>query len=228
MQMFQQANTADPGFAPAYAYYAYSCYITVIMGYADDPSARLEQGMEAARKALQCDDKDAISYFAIGRIHMMQGRPDESIAALKTSIDLNPCFAQAYHGLGMALSLAGEFEASRQTTDKAVTISPRDPMLWAFTVVHALNDVLDQDYAAGLEWADRTLQIPSATGYWGHAVKAAALANMGRMDEAGESLAAALAAKPDLSIAFLENNLPTKQPNGLKPYLDGLQKAGLK
>ena len=227
MALFREACEADPGFAPAYAYGAYSCYITVIMGYAEDPAARLAEGMEAARKALQCDDKDAISYFAIGRIHMMQGKHDEAIAALRKSIELNPCFAQAHHGLGFALSLAGEFEASRQTTDKAVAISPRDPMLWAFTVVHALNDVLDEDYATALDWADRTLQIPSATGYWGHAVKAAALAGLGRIDEARDSLAAAVAAKPDLSLAYLSDNLPTKHDGGLDPYLEGLRKAGL-
>jgi len=33
--------------------------------------------------------------------------------------------------------------------------------------------------------------------------------------------------KPDLSLAFLETTLPTKQPGGLGPYLDGLRKAGL-
>ncbi len=33
--------------------------------------------------------------------------------------------------------------------------------------------------------------------------------------------------KPDLSLCYLKNTLPTKQPDGLKPYLDGLRKAGL-
>ena len=227
MEMFRQASIADPTFAPAYAYYAYSCYITVIMGYAEDPTARLQEGMEAARNALQRDDKDAISYFAVGRIHMMQGSHDESIAALRKSIELNPCFAQAHHGLGFALSLAGEFDESRQTTDKAVAISPRDPMLWAFTIVHALNDVLSGDNEAALDWANRTLQIPNATGYWSPAVKAAALVNLDRIDEARDWLAKAIEAKPDLSIEYLENNLPTKQPGGLDPYLNALRTAGL-
>jgi adenylate cyclase len=39
--LFQQTIEADPGFGPAYAYYAYSGYMTVIMGYAQDPAARL-------------------------------------------------------------------------------------------------------------------------------------------------------------------------------------------
>lgn len=227
MQMFQQAIAADKSFAPAYAYYAYSCYITVIMGYAENPEQRLQEGLVAARNALKCDDKDAISYFAIGRIHMMLGDHDASIAALRKSIELNPCFAQAYHGLGFALSLAGELHEAGQTTSKAIAMSPRDPMLWAFLVVHALNCVLTGEYLQALDWADRTIQTPSSTGYWAHAVKAAALSNLERHDEARLSLANAVREKPDLSLRYLENTLPTKYKGGLDLYLNALRACGL-
>ncbi len=227
LDLFRQASAADPKFAPAHAYYAYCCYQFVILGTADDPGALLQDGMVAAKKALQCDDRDAISYFAIGRIHMMLGDHDASIAALRKSIELNPCFAQAYHGLAMALMLAGELAEAKQTTRQAVAMSPRDPMLWAFTIVHALNHILSEEHEDALEWANHTLQIPNATSYWPHAVKASALANLGRIDEARKSLALALQAKPDLSLEFLQENLPVKHAGGLDPYLDGLKKCGL-
>ncbi len=227
LDLFRQASAADPKFAPAHAYYAYCCYQFVILGTADDPDALLQEGMVAAKKALQCDDRDAISYFAIGRIHMMLGDHDASIAALRKSIELNPCFAQAYHGLAMALMLAGELAEAKQTTRQAVAMSPRDPMLWAFTIVHALNHILSEEHEDALEWANHTLQIPNATSYWPHAVKASALANLGRIDEARKSLALALQAKPDLSLEFLQENLPVKHAGGLDPYLDGLKKCGL-
>ncbi len=227
LDLFRQASAADPKFAPAHAYYAYCCYQFVILGTADDPGALLQDGMVAAKKALQCDDRDAISYFAIGRIHMMLGDHDASIAALRKSIELNPCFAQAYHGLAMALMLAGELAEAKQTTRQAVAMSPRDPMLWAFTIVHALNHILSEEHEDALEWANHTLQIPNATSYWPHAVKASALANLGRIDEARKSLALALQAKPDLSLEFLQENLPVKHAGGLHPYLDGLKKCGL-
>jgi adenylate cyclase len=69
--------------------------------------------------------------------------------------------------------------------------------------------------------------IDAETGYWAHAVKASALANLGRIDEAKRALALAIEAKPDLSIGFLENNMPTKNAGGLDPYLNGLRKSGL-
>ena len=47
------------------------------------------------------------------------------------------------------------------------------------------------------------------------------------IDEAKQALALAIEAKPDLSIGFLKNNMPTKHAGGLDPYLDGLRKSGL-
>jgi len=227
MELFKQAIVADPKFAPAYAYFAYSCYITVILGYVEDPRARLAEGLEAANQALQYDDKDAISYFAVARIRMMQGDHDASVAALRKSIELNPCFSQSYHGLGFALALSGELEEAKKTTEKAITMSPRDPMLWAFHAVHSITLVMNHEYDTALESAETTLRFPNASGYWGHAVKASALGNLDRIDEAEKALAAALEAKPDLSISYLEENLPTKHEGGLDPYLEGLRKAGL-
>jgi adenylate cyclase len=197
------------------------------MGYADEPGSNLQEGLAAANLALKHDDKDAIPYFAAGRIHMLLGDHDASIASLKKSIELNPCFAQSYHGLGFALALAGKLEEAKQTLQKAIDLSPRDPMLWAFNVVHALTCVLDGENEEGLSWAQRSMQVPTASGYWSHAVKAASLANLGRTDEARIALADAVKAKPNLTIAFLKKNLPTKDENGLEPYLAGLRKVGL-
>jgi len=227
IDMFQKAIAADPDFAPAYSYLAYSYYIKLILGYADDPEAFIEKGMQAAKKAIKCDSKDAMSYFSIGRILMMQGQHDESIDALKKSIELNACFAQAYHGLGMVLALAGQLEESKLTTEKAVDLSPRDPMLWAFTIVHAFTCILNNENEESLVWYRKTMQLPNATGYWPYAVQAAALANLDRIDEAKQALAKSIEAKPDLSIEFVKTNLRTKSSNGLDPYIDGLRKAGL-
>ncbi len=47
------------------------------------------------------------------------------------------------------------------------------------------------------------------------------------MDEARAAVAAALEAKPDLTLTYLAETLPTKEPGGLAPYLDGLRDAGL-
>jgi adenylate cyclase len=227
MAMFKQSSEADPGFAPAHAYFAYSCYITVIMGYAEDPDARLQEGLAAGKMALKCDDKDAISHYAIARIQMMLGNHEDSIASLEKSIELNPCFAQSYHGLGFALTLAGELEEAKRVTRKAIEMSPRDPMLWAFLAVHSITLVLNGENEAAFETIKKTMRLPNATGYWNHAMMAATLGNLGRIEEARAALEIAKQENPGFSIEFVVNNMPTRFEGGLDPYLDGLRRAGL-
>ncbi len=225
--LLKRATELDPGFAPAYAYGCYVQYSRVIMGWAKDPGPCLDAGMALAEQALALDDKDPTAYFAAGRIHMMRGRHDDSIASLETAIELNPSFAQSHHGLGMALTLASRLDEAKEALAMAERLSPRDPILWASTVVHALACILSRDYEEALHWARKTIQNPRSKGYWPHSVLAAAQANLGQIEEARSAVAAALEAMPDLTLAYLEKTLPTKEPGGLDPYLEGLRKAGL-
>ncbi len=142
LELLTRATELDPNFSTAHAYLCFAYYEGVVMGWPDDPEHHLDLGMAAARRALRVDDKDPVGYFAISRIHMMQGDQDASIAALETSIQLNPSFSQAHHGLGMALTLAGRLDEARAAFEQVERLSPRDPILWATTVTHALADVL--------------------------------------------------------------------------------------
>ncbi len=225
--LFQRARELDRKFAPAYAHEAYSHYVTVVMGWTVDPDASLAAGMTAAKKALAIDDKDAVAYFALGRVQTMLGEHDSAIAALETSLALNPSFAQANHGLGMAQALAGQLDEAIDSFGRAERLSPRDPLLWAFTITHGLACILAGDNDTALQLTRQTLQIPRASGYWPHAVLAASLAHQNQIEEARATVVEALRAKPNLSLSYLKSTLLTKQPNGLDPYLDGLRKAGL-
>jgi adenylate cyclase len=226
-RLFRRARELDPKFALAFAHEAYSHYVTVIMGWTDDPDASLAAGMTAAKKALALDDKDAVAYFALGRVQTMLGEHDSAIAALESSLALNPSFAQANHGLGMAQAFAGQLDDAIDSFGRAERLSPRDPLLWAFTITHGLACILARDNETALQLARQTLQIPRASGYWPHAVLAASLAHQDQIEEARAAVAEALRAKPNLSLSYLKSTLLTKQPEGLNPYLDGLRKAGL-
>lgn len=227
IRLLSRAVETDPGFASAHAYLAYAYYQAVVMGWASDADAALEAGFAAAMKARWLDAKDAIAYFALARIHMMRGELDDSIDMLEASVRLNPSFAQSYHGLGMSLTLAGHYDQAIKNLEMAERLSPRDPIIWASRVVHALACLLAGEAAEAVLWSRRTLQVSRNTGYWPHAVLAAALANLGRLDEARVELAVARENKPDLSLAYLRTTLPTRPPGDLGPYLDGLAKAGL-
>jgi adenylate cyclase len=102
--------------------------------------------------------------------------------------------------------------------------------LWGTKAFRSIACNLLQQYEAAVDWARRAIHEPRAAGvgYWPYAVLASALGNLGKIAEAREAIDEALQRKPDLSLAYLETTLPTKQSGGLETFLDGMRKAGLR
>ena len=199
----------------------------MILGYTKTPGESLAAALAAAKKAVALDDKDPAAYLTLGRVYMMRGEHDTSIAELEMSLRLNPNFAPAYFGLGFALTLAGRFDEALEALDKAIRLNPRDPLMWAIRTIQSLTHNLLHKYEAAAEWARQAIREPRATSFWPYAALASALGNLDQIEEARSAVDEALRQKPDLSLSFLEKTLETKQPGQLQPYLDGLRKAGL-
>jgi adenylate cyclase len=227
LRLLQRARELDPNFAAAYAYEGYSNFLNVILGYTETPGESLKAALAAAKKAAALDDKEPAAYLTLGRVHMLQGEHDTSIAELEMSLKLNPSFAPAYFALGFALALVGRFDEALGALANAIRFNPRDPLMWAIKAIHSLTYCFLHQYEAAAEWARQSIREPRAVGFWPHAVLAAALGNLGQIEEARSAVDEALRQKPDLSLSYFEKTLPTKQPGELRPYLDGLRKAGL-
>jgi len=228
-RLFQQVHQLDASFAIAYSFESYSHYLDTMLGYTETPIESLKLAYKAGKHALALDDHDPVAYFALGRVCMMQGKHDDSVAELSRAVELSPSFALAHHGLGFALVLSGQVEEGAEELDKAIRLSPRDPVLWGTMCFRSIASNLLHQYEEAAKWARRVLIEPRAAegGYWPYAVLASALGNLGQLNEAHEVIGEALQRKPDLSLAYLKTTLPTKQSDGLDTYLDGLRKAGL-
>jgi len=225
--LFEKAVELDPSFATAIAYQAYINFLQVVLGLSENRDKLLDEGARLAEKALEIDPRDPVGYFALGRILMLQGNHDESIAALKNSLELNPNYAQAYFGLGFVLTLAGELDEARENLKTAVKLSPRDPLTMAFTNLLGVACITAGDFAEAIEWSKQSLRWPFPLGYWNHATLASAYACLDRMDEARVALQGAYEVRPDLSISYLKKLLPTRHEDGLDQYWAGMRKAGL-
>ena len=186
--LFQKAVDLDPGFATAYAYQSYCNYISVVLGFSVGRDRLVEEGKLLAKKAVEIDPRDPIAYFSMGRNLMMLGDHDGAIAALKYSLELNPNFAHSYFGLGFVLALSGELDEARENIRTAIRLSPRDPLMAGFTNVLGMVCIMAGDFEEGLDWAKRSLRLPTPMGYWNHATLTSAYANLGQMEEATEAL----------------------------------------
>ena len=111
--------------------------------------------------------------------------------------------------------------------DAAERLSPHDPFTWLFDVNRAVGNLVKADYEAALRYAEKASRRGAKAGFWPDTLAAAALAQLGRHDEAARALAAARARQPRLSIAFVKRSMPFRFQDHFDNQIDGLRKAGL-
>ena len=224
--LLRRAIALDSGFAAPHAALGFSLYYVVVGGLVSDPGDRLSRALEEARAAIAANERDAFGHEVLGRILLLHGEHDASIAAHETSLGLNPSYANAHYGLAFALCFTGQPEQAMRELDEAQRLSPHDPLLWGFMTIKSFALTLLRRYDEALVWAKKAQQWPSAT-VWAYFSEVVPLAHLGRVKEAREALERAFTVKPDLSAGFFKQIFHFKNPAEMAHVMDGLHKAGL-
>ena len=227
LRHFERAIELSPDFAPAHAASAYALCFDITNGYREHSEAALEEVNQIAGKAIALDDRDAMSHVVRGRIKLLQCRHEDAIAELESAIELNPNLADAYHGLGFALTVSGRPEDAVTQFDRAIRLSPYDPRISSFHEMRGWALLVVGRYEEAADSARMSVRRPNAD-LWAHATLCAALGHLGHLDEARAARDKLLERKPDFSLGFVRRYVYyNKVPAHLDVYLDGLRKAGL-
>ncbi len=88
--------------------------------------ARLPHAMPSAQRARHGWSR---AYGALGEQALAQ-RPDLSVRAFRTAVQLAPTRAVAWSNLGLALETTGDLQSAIAATQRAVTIEPARPTPW--------------------------------------------------------------------------------------------------
>ncbi len=150
-ELIVSAIELDPGFSLAYASLCEVYYINLYHGWTTTPKETLRRALDAGKKAVSLEDKDAFAHFALGRIHTLKGEYELAIAELEKSLVLNPNLAIAYYGLGMALYRSGRASEALSLFHKAIRQSPRDPLLFGFEAIIGAAHFQLGEYTEALE-----------------------------------------------------------------------------
>ncbi len=227
LQQFEQAIELSPTFAPAYAASAYVLCFDIINGNKEHSDESIYEVFQTANKAIALDNKDAMAHVVLGRINTLQCKHEDSIAELETAIDLNANFADAYHGLGWALTMSGRPEEAGPQFEKAVRLSPYDPRVSSFLEMRAWALVVMGQYEEAAKFARMSVRRPNAD-LWAYATLSAALGQLDLRDEARIARDELLKRKPEFSLGFVRRYVYyNKVPDHLERYIDGLRRAGL-
>jgi TolB-like protein len=221
----EQAIAAHPDYAPARGLLAFCLLFAVHMGWIDRDRA-LAPGRQHAIRAIALDDRHHWGHIALGYWSMMERRTEESIAAFRRAVSLNPNSAAAHSHLSRGFAFAGRDRDAIEHGEEAIRLSPLDPEMALF-----LGAIAVAHYAAGRygQAIERSLEAQRLRpGFQGsRRLLCVSLAQAGRIDEARSLLVAIRREQSNLSFTWIRANVPYQTPELMEHYLEGFRKAGL-
>jgi adenylate cyclase len=222
ISILRRAIQLYPDYAPAHSMLAFA---TLLLGYLGYTDVQANESAALAARAAELDRSDPWAYVALGFVAFTERRTDESIAHFRRALTLNPNFAAAHGYLGWTLSFDGQSEKAIGHAQTAIRMSPHDPQQVIFHGGLAAAHYLAGSYDEAVNSALSVLRFrPTFTG--ARRLLVAALAQAGRLDEARKELERLKDFQPDVSLAWIEKNVPYT-PAAMKSYLEGWRKVGL-
>ncbi len=169
-------------------------------GRAAREAGRLREAERWYRDLLGVRPRDPLVLAELGAVLHAGGQSEEAERLFRDAVALDPDQALARFGLGLVATAAGDLSGAEFHLRTALDARPDDPK-----ALVALADVLlrQRRVGEGLEALDRALGHDSDDGSI-HVRRAAALAELGRFDDAWEAVGAARAAGAEPPPAFLD------------------------
>jgi adenylate cyclase len=226
--LLRQALAFDPSYAPAAAMVGWCQVIRRAQGWGAVSDDDVREGIRLARQALDAarDDPDTMSQ-ATWALFYLAGEVALTESVLDRALRLNPNAASAWQMRGWIYALRNQPERAIEAIDRALRLSPFDPLGYWNATGLALAHVVARRFEQAIEWADRALhdQQGGATAF---RVKIVALAHLGRLGEARAELGRLLAIDPKLTITGLRALYADSiWPEIVELYVTGLRLAGL-
>jgi adenylate cyclase len=121
------------------------------------PTGGIRRADERVTQAIAVDPNLYPLHQVKAWVLILRKRPEEAVVAAERSLALNPSSVFAYVPLSVATGVLGHPERAVELTDKAIRLSPRDPMLPALYNQKTVSYFIMQQDVQAIEWARRTL-----------------------------------------------------------------------
>ena len=226
-RLFRRAIELDPSLAEAYGFLSYSIVLSMVYFDAEPDDALLNEAVAIAKNGAMLDERDASIRFMYGRALLARKCYSEALGELEIAAELNPNLAVVYCGLGDSLAYEGRFDEAIPYFQRAINLSPHDPLRWAFYSYRAVAHLFAREFDLAEEWARKATHVPNCH-YWGFSHRVAALGHLQRSDELQAALTALRQINPDFTCKFAQKRLfYVKNPDHIALYIDGLRQAGI-
>ena len=228
---FDRGLDLDPDNVDALVGRARVDVVSVASWLSEDRHGRLRSAEADLSKALRLRPDNAHAHAVLGMVRMYSNRALQGIAECERALEIDPNLAIAHGLIGLGKHFAGRDEETEGHILEALRISPRDTRASYWTVfvgIARLHSGRDEEAVA---WLNRSIDLnPNHT--LSHFFLAAALAHLGRIEEAREAGRAGLEVAPSFSSARVRRSMAFSDNPvylaGRERLYEGLRKAGLR
>jgi tetratricopeptide (TPR) repeat protein len=223
--LLEKATAIDPHYGQALGLLAASHTFSAHMGWADMAMA-IPIAERAALAAILADSEDPWAHYALGSAHLFTRRFDDSLAEFELALRLNPNFSMAQGYYGLALAYCGRWEQGDLAARRALRLSPRDPFSAIYCGIAAYAQFVGRNYDEAMRLSREGIrQRGDFVG--AHRVLTAAAGMAGRAEVATVALQELRRAQPNISLAWIESEMPIQHKADRNHYLEGFRRAGL-
>jgi TolB-like protein/cytochrome c-type biogenesis protein CcmH/NrfG len=224
-ELLEKAIAIDGNYSHALGLLATSHIFGVHMGWEDKSVVPLAE--QAALAATRTDSEDSWAHHALGCIHLIARRFEDSLAQFETALRLNPNFSLAQCYYCVALAYDGRWREAEEAAQRALRYSPRDPLSALYYGAASYAQFVGRNYDKAMQLARESIRLrrdfPGA-----HRVLTAAAGMAGQADTAAAALLELRRVQPDVSIAWIASQMPIRLDPDMHHYLEGFRRAGLK
>ena len=223
--LLEKATVIDPNYGQALGVLAASHTFSAHMGWAD-MAAVVPIAERAALAAIRADSEDPWAHYALGNVYLFTRRFEDSLAEFELALRLNPNFSLAQGYYGLTLSYCGRWQEGDLAARRALRLSPRDPFSALYYGIAAYSQFNGHNYDEAMRLARESIRERNDF-VGGHRVFTAAAGMAGLTAIATAALQELRRAQPNISIDWVEKQMPFQHDEDRQHYLEGFRRAGL-
>jgi TolB-like protein/class 3 adenylate cyclase len=197
--------------------------------YVDDKAERLVSVEANLNRVLSQSPNNALAHYLMGRVLVQTKRGAQGIAESERALALNPNLASAHALIGLAKLFDGHPEETESRELEALRVSPHDTEADVWVAYIALAKLYLGDTEGALSFYRRAKEL-NPNYPTGRFSMAAALMELGRLDEARAEVQAGLALNPGFTLRRYRDGAQSDNPvflKGRERIIEEMRKAGV-
>ena len=201
--------------------------LRVGQGWSPDPAHDSTQADRFARAAIECNSMEPMAFAVHGQVASYLYKDfDLAFRRFEAALRINANAAPAWMWSAAAHAWMGNGPRAIEEINKAMALSPYDPLMYAYSGYASIAYLVDGQYERAIECALRSLrENRTYTAAYRQLVIALVLA--GRENEARASARRLLELEPGLTVAGFRRRYPGSASPHADIFCDALAGAGI-